>query len=92
MPRKKKQEIVSFKVDAGLAEVLRSIPNRSEFIRTVLQEALEKSCPLCMGNGILTPEQRKHWSSFVANHSIEKCNQCNAIHLVCGAGPKKPVH
>jgi len=81
----KKQEIITFKVDASLAEALKAVPNRSEFIRSAVMLALENCCPLCQGSGMLTPAQRKHWTSFVANHSVEKCEQCHAVHLVCDA-------
>ena len=92
MSRSKKQEIVTFKVDASLAEALKDVPNRSEFIRSAILMALENGCPLCQGTGILTPEQRNHWASFVANHSIEKCDQCNAVHLVCDVADKEAAH
>jgi hypothetical protein len=79
----KKQEIITFKVDAALAEALKTVPNRSEFIRSAVMRALKNRCPLCQGKGILTLEQRNHWRSFVSHHSVEKCAQCNAVHLVC---------
>ncbi len=85
MSGSKKQEIITFKVDSSLAEALKSVPNRSEFIRSAVMLALENSCPLCQGRGMLTPEQRNHWTSFVTNHSVEKCDQCQAVHLVCDA-------
>lgn len=85
MGHAKKQEIVTFKVDESLAEALKMIPNRSEFIRTAIAAALDNNCPLCQGTGIMTLEQQKHWTEFVANHSVEKCNQCDAVHLVCAA-------
>jgi hypothetical protein len=84
MERKKKQETITFKVDATLAELLREVPNRSQFIRTAVMAALENCCPLCQGSGTLSPEQQKHWSAFIARHSMEKCDTCNAVHLVCG--------
>lgn len=85
MDRKKKQETITFKVDATLSELLKEVPNRSEFIRAAVLTALKSGCPLCQGTGMLSPEQQKHWSSFIACHSLEKCKQCNAMHLVCGA-------
>jgi hypothetical protein len=86
MLARKKQEIITFKVDETLVERMRGIPNRSEFIRGAILTALENSCPLCGGTGILTPDQRQHWESFSRNHSLTECGECHAVHLVCGAG------
>lgn len=85
MPRAKKRDIISFKVDGALADILDAVPNRSEFIRTAILNALEKNCPLCLGTGILSPEQQKHWSAFIETHSVRQCDRCKAMHLVCNA-------
>jgi len=82
MPEKK-QEIITFKVDAALWEALRTIPNRSEFIRTAILTALEGVCPLCRGTGTLSVAQRKHWEAFTKTHILEECGDCQAVHLVC---------
>jgi len=81
--KKNKQEIVTFKVDQSLLEVLKDLPNRSEFIRRAILTALENACPLCQGTGVLTPNQRRHWESFRASHSLTECGDCHEIHLVC---------
>ncbi len=85
MAGRKKQEIVTFKVDRALWDAMRGIPNRSEFIRSALLSALQGTCPLCKGDGKLTPDQRKHWDEFARNHSLEECDDCHAVHLVCAA-------
>ena len=85
MAGNKKQEIITFKVDGALSRVLQGIENRSEFIRSAILAALDSNCPLCKGTGILTPDQHKHWDSFARNHTVEKCDMCNAYHLVCFA-------
>ena len=85
MAQKRKQEIITFKVDESLSRAMRGVPNRSEFIRSSILAALDSACPLCKGTGILTPEQRKHWKRFSANHTVEECDQCHAVHLVCVA-------
>jgi hypothetical protein len=82
----KKQEIITFKVDEPLLEAMNGIPNRSEFIRDAILSALDSVCPLCKGNGILTPDQRKHWLDFTQHHTLEECEDCHAVHLVCEAG------
>ncbi|HHO75565.1 MAG TPA: CopG family transcriptional regulator [Deltaproteobacteria bacterium] len=79
----KKQEIVSFKVDEKLFQIIKSLPNRSEFIRCAIIQAMGSMCPLCDGTGILNPEQKQHWDNFAANHSVEICEECNEQYLVC---------
>lgn len=82
--KKSKQEIITFKVDDELMERLKAMPNRSEFIRRAILEAIDEVCPLCHGMGSLSPNQRKHWESFAGAHSIELCDTCHEVHLVCG--------
>lgn len=85
----KKQEIITFKVDESLSELLKGVANRSEFIRTAILSALENVCPFCMGTGIMQPDQRKHWDAFMKSHSLERCEDCDAVHLVCSAEEEK---
>ncbi len=86
MARRKKQDVITFKVDDTLADALRGIPNRSEFIRGAIRSALVGSCPLCRGTGTLTLDQRRHWEAFLAGHTLVECDDCHALHLVCEAG------
>jgi hypothetical protein len=81
--RRTKQEVITFKVDATVAEAMKGIPNRSEFIRSAVLSAFENTCPLCKGQGILSPDQRRHWEAFAKKHSIQECHDCHAFHLVC---------
>jgi hypothetical protein len=80
---KKKEEVITFKVDEPLARAMDTVPNRSEFIRAAILSALKNICPLCSGTGMLTPDQRRHWDAFARRHSIEECTDCHAYHLVC---------
>jgi hypothetical protein len=82
MPRAK-PEIITFKVDPSLAQTLRAISNRSEFIRAALLAALENVCPLCQGSGLLSADQRKHWEIFSQDHALQECDSCQEVHLVC---------
>ena len=82
MPRKK-SEIVTFKADEGLLEAMRGVENRSAFIREAILSALENRCPLCRGTGVLTPSQMRHWRDFQGNHSLEECEHCQELRLVC---------
>lgn len=78
-----KQEIITFKVDADLWEALHTIPNRSQFIRSAILAALDGACPLCRGTGTLSESERKHWDAFAKTHSVEECDDCHGIHIVC---------
>ena len=89
---KKKQEIVCFKVDESLLDALKGIPNRSEFIRSAIVSALDGVCPVCKGTGILTPKQQEHWNAFAKDHSIEECEGCHELHLVCSQQRRKRIH
>ena len=80
---KKTQEVVTFKVEASLLDMLRGIPNRSAFIRTALLSALDNLCPLCRGTGILTPEKKQHWTEFSRDHGAQECGTCHKLTIVC---------
>jgi hypothetical protein len=80
---KKRDETVTFKADESLLAAMKGIRNRSEFIRSAILGALDCTCPLCGGTGILTPDQKKHWDAFAQDHSIEECADCHEVHLVC---------
>ncbi len=84
---KKKQEIISFKVDEDLLDAIRQIPNRSEFIRSAIISALGSVCPLCNGSGMLTLNQKRHWEDFAADHRISRCSDCDEVILVCTSTP-----
>jgi metal-responsive CopG/Arc/MetJ family transcriptional regulator len=88
----RKHEIITFKVDEPLREAMKGIPNRSEFIRAAILSALDNICPLCKGNGILTPDQRKHWDEFAKHHALTECEDCHAVHLVCEAHTDEHEH
>ncbi len=83
MAGSKKHDVITFKVDDSLREALDQVPNRSEFIRSAIQAALEGTCPLCRGTGRLTPEQQRHWEAFARCHALRTCDNCHAVHLVC---------
>ena len=83
MAESKKREIITFKVDEELAEAMRGIPNRSEFIRSAILVALDNRCPLCLGTGMLSPQQKRHWNLFARSHAVEECGDCHAFHIVC---------
>ncbi len=79
----RKRDVISLKVDRSLAEALDGMANRSEFIRDAILAALDNVCPLCMGTGILSPQQKTHWASFARDHSVRQCPDCHERHLTC---------
>ncbi len=79
----KKGQVITFKVDESLMDALRGVENRSDFIRSAILAALDNRCPMCLGTGIISPNQKKHWVSFCEGHSIEECDDCHELHLVC---------
>jgi hypothetical protein len=78
-----KDEVITFKAGASLAQAIRRMPNRSEFIRAAILSAMDHACPLCQGTGILTPEQKKHWVAFARDHRVTQCRDCDAVYLEC---------
>jgi hypothetical protein len=81
--RSDKPQIVTFKADPALVEAMGGIANRSQFIRAAILAALDSVCPLCAGAGVLTPNQRRHWDEFAESHSLEQCDECHELHVVC---------
>ncbi|MBX3730501.1 MAG: CopG family transcriptional regulator [Candidatus Sumerlaeia bacterium] len=81
----RKEEIITFKVDRTLAERMRVIENRSDFIRRAVLNALENTCPLCMGTGQLSETQRRLWGDFLEDHALEEVPDTHELHLVCRA-------
>lgn len=82
---KRKQEIITFKVDEDLFEEIKNIPNRSDFIRKAVIAALGSTCPLCNGSGMLSPNQKRHWDEFMTSHSVKKCDECDEYVFMCTA-------
>jgi hypothetical protein len=82
---KSKTDLITFKVEPSLAELINLMPNKSDFIRKAVLASLKSTCPLCQGTGVLTPQQQEHWGNFTEHHKVERCSDCNAIHLLCEA-------
>ena len=61
---KDKDVVVSFRVDKHLADMLARMPDKSAFIRDVIMRSFYRTCPVCMGRGVL-PEEVAAWA---ANH------------------------
>ena len=78
-------EVITFKADRELLQAMKGINNRSAFIRQAILAALESTCPMCNGTGVLTPSQQNHWQQFSAHHHVETCESCSETHIVCDA-------
>ena len=82
-----KNSVITFKADEEMTEALERIPNKSEFIRAAVANALQENCPLCGGTGrqeawvlkVKPPEDREGkepcttcwWSG------VEPCRKCD---------------
>lgn len=86
--KRAKQDIITFKADASLLEAMKDIPNRSEFIRNAVLAALESTCPLCGGTGVLSPYQKRHLDDFLVDHPLRECEACHDLKFVCSRIPK----
>ncbi len=78
-----KQEVITFKVSNELAHAMRGVTNRSEFIRAAILLALDQTCPLCLGTGVLGLKQKKHWDRFMETHSLRECKDCHSVYPQC---------
>ena len=81
--KKSKDNIVSFKLDENLYEKIKDLPDRSNFIRNAIEAAIEEQCPFCNGTGVLTKQQKEHFSNFLLNHTIARCPDCGANYIKC---------
>jgi hypothetical protein len=77
------QQIITFKADEALVQAMGDINNRSAFIRAAILAALDGTCPLCQGTGVMNPRQREHWEEFSRTHQLERCGDCDENRLVC---------
>ncbi len=77
------QEVLTFKVDKSLLDLMKGISNRSEFIRNAILAALENVCPLCKGVGVLTPHRKGHWENLTSRHRMQECKDCDELTIVC---------
>jgi hypothetical protein len=76
-------EVLTFKADQSIVKLLKGVPNRSEFIRAAILEALDSVCPFCRGTGVLTPHRKKHWNDLNKHHHKKECKECHEEILVC---------
>jgi hypothetical protein len=80
---RRKEEVITFKVNEELAGALAGMRNKSDFIRRAVLAALGNTCPVCSGTGSLTVSQMRHWEEFTTRHHMESCDECKETYLVC---------
>jgi hypothetical protein len=80
MARKRSKRVVavSFKVNADLAALLNSLPNKSSFIRAAIVTQLGKACPLCDGQGRVSPSAYRLLEGRLQGQQQRPCDQCGA--------------
>lgn len=78
-----KNSVITFKADEEMTEALERIPNKSEFIRAAVANALQENCPLCGGTGTLSPHQKMHWTKFLEEHTLKHCRECHGLMIDC---------
>jgi hypothetical protein len=73
-----KSVIVTFRVDAHLAEALERLPDKSAFIRKALRTTFHETCPACAGEGRLDCDAAKWLADTLAAKGAKKCECCGA--------------
>jgi hypothetical protein len=76
MSRGKKMATVAFKADAGLAELLDRLPNKSEFIRKAIMAHFSTTCPLCQGKGVVSRGIHDHFEPVIKGNRRHPCTIC----------------
>ena len=75
---KGKSVVVTFRVDAHLAEALERLPDKSAFIRKALNTTFHETCPACAGEGRLDCEAAKWLADVLEQKGALKCECCGA--------------
>jgi hypothetical protein len=74
-----KSEVVAFKVEKGLADLLNKLPNKSAFIRKAIMAQLSMACPLCNGAGSVSKGIHDHYGPLLARMSSRHCDGCGNV-------------
>lgn len=73
-----KSVVVTFRVDAHLAEALERLPDKSAFIRQALRTTFHETCPACAGEGRLDCESATWLEGVLTKQGALKCDCCGA--------------
>jgi hypothetical protein len=71
-----KTEVVAFKVEQELAELLNKLPNKSAFIRNAIAAQLGMACPLCNGKGVVPRGVHDHYLAQLEQFNLRNCDGC----------------
>src|SRR6184192_4258066 len=74
--RPEKTEVVAFKVESELAELLNKLPNKSAFIRKAIEAQLGRACPLCKGKGVVPRGIHDHFAPLMHQLNARNCDNC----------------
>jgi hypothetical protein len=85
---KGKSVVVTFRVDAHLAEALERLPDKSAFIRKALAMTFHETCPACAGEGRLDCDAAKWIATVLKKEGARKCDCCGAA-FPPGQGPMR---
>ena len=85
--RPQKSEVVAFKVEKELADLLNKLPNKSAFIRKAIEAQLGRACPLCNGKGVVPRGVHDHYVPLLKQLSARDCDGCGSqLHLPAEPG------
>jgi hypothetical protein len=85
--RPEKSEVVAFKVEKELADLLNKLPNKSAFIRKAIEAQLGRACPLCNGKGVVPRGVHDHYVPLLKQLSARDCDGCGSqLHLPADSG------
>jgi hypothetical protein len=74
--RAPKNEVVAFKVEKELADLLNKLPNKSAFIRKAIEAQLGRACPLCNGKGVVPRGLHDHFAPLIHKMLSRHCDSC----------------
>lgn len=80
MAQRPKSVVVTFRVDAHLAEALERIPDKSAFIREALQQSLHETCPACNGVGRVDCEAAAWLRTVLSEVGARNCACCGTAY------------
>src|SRR5205823_7158154 len=71
-----KPEVVAFKVEKELAELLNKLPNKSAFIRKAIAAQMGMACPLCNGKGVIARGLHDYYAPLLSQMNSAHCDGC----------------
>ena len=71
-----KTEVVAFKIESELADLLNKLPNKSAFIRKAIAAQLGVACPLCHGKGVVPRGIHDHFVPLLSQFNARNCDHC----------------